>query len=433
MKINFKNFFEKFSFILIFLYCILPFVLSIVNVLNYNISYDFRFIYTLIIGLLSLLLFITYLIKELKKPKINLKNILPIILLCLFFIWACLSALFSFDKKIAFLGSEYRKEGVLSYLFYGGFIGLGAMIKNEKKYIILGNILLLTAIFAGIINYLSTNLSLRLFLNLPYSGFFHHPNHFGYFLDISIIISIILFLKNKSKIFKIYYFVTYLFLLFILIINNTFGSYLAILFSLVILLIYLIKNKFYKYGILIIVPFLILSCTLKTSNYENNKVIVFDNFIVLAYDLRIIVKPQYGYLKKYEPDKENIDSVGSFRGGLWRNGLNFIKQKPIFGYGPDSLEREYNKVNIYMDRAHNLIIQLAASVGIIGALLYFSSLIITLIKTYNKSKFNMAISLIILCYLISAMFGNSMYTISPYFMFLYGILIGRYIDGDKYV
>ena len=427
--------FSNVSFYLGIIYCLLPFFYSLMNLYDNNSASNFRYMFMAIIGSIALFSFIIYIIFLKRNCKLTFKNILPLILLISFLIWSFISSCLSNNKSISFLGTDYRKEGFLTYLFYGGFIGIGAMINDKNKYKILANIILITAIYGGAINLLGNEISLKLFATNPYAGFFHHFNHFAYFLNICIFIAILLMLDAKKILFKLYYFIVYIFLLFILIINNTFGVYLAILFSIIILIIYLIKNKLYKYAIIIFLPFLILSCILKSDNYQYNKTIVFDNFVDLGYDLKILTNNSKNTENNINSEIVNIDSVGSDRGGLWRNGLNFIKQKPLFGYGPDNLESEYNKLNIDMDRAHNLIIQLAATTGIIGCLFYFSSLFVILIYNFKRNKFTLAISLIIVSYLISSMFGNSMYTISPYFMLLFGVLIGINLrcDGDNYV
>ena len=46
-------------------------------------------------------------------------------------------------------------------------------------------------------------------------------------------------------------------------------------------------------------------------------------------------------------DSEDIGFAGSARWPLWVNGLEFIKQRPLFGYGLDNLGVRYALVKHY--------------------------------------------------------------------------------------
>ena len=104
-------------------------------------------------------------------------------------------------------------------------------------------------------------------------------------------------------------------------------------------------------------------------------------------------------------------------------------QKPILGYGAENLEVEYAKYNINQDRPHNLIIQLATTSGLPGLLLYISGIGLILFRGLKRLKEDdntyIAVYFTVIAYLISAMFGNSMYYTSPYFFILLGFIMNK--------
>ena len=123
------------------------------------------------------------------------------------------------------------------------------------------------------------------------------------------------------------------------------------------------------------------------------------------------------------------EKAGSGRAKLWRYGLIMISQKPILGYGAENLEAEYAKYNVNADRPHNLLIQLATTSGIPGLLLYVSAIAIILFRGIKYLKVDDEVYLVAyfvtLAYLISAMFGNSMYYTSPYFFIFLGFVMNK--------
>ena len=117
--------------------------------------------------------------------------------------------------------------------------------------------------------------------------------------------------------------------------------------------------------------------------------------------------------------------VGTNRGMLWINAIKFIKEKPIFGYGLDNLGYKYMENNITINMPHNLILGLSATIGIPGMLFYIFSVLLVLIKGFkNLKNGDHIINLpyfVIVSHLISSMFGNTMYYVTPYYVIILGM------------
>lgn len=89
-------------------------------------------------------------------------------------------------------------------------------------------------------------------------------------------------------------------------------------------------------------------------------------------------------LEGVEIDRNIDESYGFFTGRtvIWKFGLEQFKEKPIFGYGPQS-HRDHFIVDNYLRHFHNLIIQIIVSVGAVGSVFifaFFALIVIYLLK-----------------------------------------------------
>ena len=94
------------------------------------------------------------------------------------------------------------------------------------------------------------------------------------------------------------------------------------------------------------------------------------------------------------------DSTAQTRLMSWQSGLKGFLDKPLLGYGLENFAIPFNKyfqakyydlapTQPYFDRAHNVIIELLATTGLVGLasyLLVFAAIIYSLIKTYKRDN-----------------------------------------------
>ena len=407
--------------------------------------YEYK--YMQIVGLIGIYIFAVTIIKKIIKnqdKKQLLKELLPILFLIGYLIWTFISCMFAENKHNAFYGEEYRKEGLITYLIYAGFFSCAFSIETNKLRKYLLNIFIVVAVTnALLIYFVNTNSAFEkiIFYKDLKTGVFYNQNHYGYYLLLATTLSNLFFIIEKNKLMKIFYVVSYIILLYFLIINNTFGCYLAILITILLFSIYCIYKKKYKFLCSIsIVIFLVLS--IFTQYDEKN--IVYNNIQTFSKDISSIfsiTKPK-ATNNETESTKENsisvindeekqIEKAGSGRIKLWKYGIKIFLKSPILGYGADNLQTEYEKYNINQDRPHNLLIQLATTSGIPGLILYICGIGLIIFKGFktikNENEIYVGILFTIIAYLISAMFGNSMYYTSPYFFILLGMLYKKEI------
>ncbi len=371
--------------------------------------------------------------KTCKNKKELLKELLPIAILLMYLMWTLVSAIFAKNKNLAFYGTSYRKDGFITYLIYAGFFACAFLMdsKRLRKYLL--NIFILVACLTIIFIEMANNghlYNIFDFNNID-TGVFSNSNHYGYYLLLVLLTSFLLFITEKTKVNKGLYLISYIFILYYFIKNNTFGCYIAFTVTAIIYFIYSIYiKKNITSSVIGLIIFVIMSFVVQIDGQS----LVSKNVIVLFNDISKILNINLDNKEELNEDNSNWEKAGSGRAVLWKYGIQFFLEKPIIGYGPENLEQEYARFDINQDRPHNLLIQLATTSGIIGMLSYCTAIGIIIIKGIRcfsrKDSVQKLVLFAVVAYLISAMFGNSMYYTSPYFFIFLGWLMKDNI-GDK--
>ena len=417
---------DIFLFILIIFLLLLPILKQFLPITMLIVESNYLILQTLgILGLYFLVINIYINFEKNNNKKIYLKNLIPIFILVLYMLWTFISSFNAENKHIAFNGTEYRKEGYFTYLAYAGIFGLAFCINSEKLKKILLYLFLIIALLSTIFAQFAEHGYFNHFfwsVDAKTASFFQF-NHYGYYLLIANAIACSLFITEKNKFFKILNLIIYSYLLYYLIFNDTFGCYLALILDLIIFLIFCIIKKYKKISIIILISTFILISVF--SIHFNNYVAT--NITVFKDDIQTIISVD-------SPESQILDT-GTHRMGLWINGIKFFIKKPILGYGPEQLENKYTEVGISQDRPHNLLIQLATTSGFPGLILYISSILIILLRSFKifniKNLLHTVCMFSSIAYLISSMFGNSMYYTSPYFFLLLGFLFNELLKLEQ--
>lgn len=419
---------EKVSYILLILWCLNPIIeYFLKNVIHFGYTAYTQFIIT-VVGVIGMFNYILYFYKYKHENKLDLKSTLkkyiPLFLIILLFIFALISTFFAKDKHIAIMGESYRKEGLIRYLFYAGFILASSIIKNKKYIYNILKIIVISSVLIVIIPSFNPYNTINIFNDYEFSNIYFQFNHYGYYLMICCILSLFIFLKQKNNYKKIICIGIYTILSIFLILNNTFGCILAFIITLLCLFIYCFIFKWKRKNILIVsIIFITLSCIMVDKNCNN---IVFNNFKSLFLDGKTVV----GYTFNKENENE-FYKTGTYRGLLWKHAIDLTLKHPIVGGGIESLNHYYGINGINQDRPHNIILQISSFIGIPGAIIYiiliFYIVYNNFIKLKNKNSIQICLFFTGMCYFISSMFGNTMFYTSPYFLIILGFLIS-YID-----
>lgn len=428
-KIEYK-YFSIISFVLLSIWILSPLLVMFSNLFNPK-NYSLILLYKVlqIIGYFGLFLGFIYMLKNIFKDdnyknKLDYKKYLPILILILLLLWCYITCFGSINISRSIWGTFYRKDGFMSYLYYFGILLLGMMLKGEDKKNIVDELIIIEIIIATF-NLFNNDLTNSLLYNQKhYIGIFSNTNHYGYYLMFGIIPSIILFLNEKKK---LKYFLSYIILLYILVLNDTFGCFLAVFCTIVIITIYYIK--YHKKEIKKLIPIILAIIIICINNERYGQNIFLNNINLILLDSHQIKEA----IK--EKDIEKINKIGTTRGVLWRYGLKASIEKPIIGYGIENIESYYRVNGVPKDRPHNMLIQFLVFTGIPGMLLYilfiFTIFKRSIFRIKELKEIDLLALFMVICYFESSLVGNSMFYTSPYYFIFLGILIPNLFYNRK--
>ncbi|OEH84220.1 hypothetical protein BHU72_12515 [Desulfuribacillus stibiiarsenatis] len=152
----------------------------------------------------------------------------------------------------------------------------------------------------------------------------------------------------------------------------------------------------------------------------------------------------WNLLQKYYPHESPLDRLGSGRGFIWRNSLEMVYQKPIFGYGMETFAhhfpqgdlRKFNglgQMKIIVDKPHNLYLQIAVGAGIPALLIFIIinlCVLLLIIKKIYEDYLHQKIdtllitaTLMIVAYLVQGVFNDSTIGVSILYWIFLGVLL----------
>lgn len=376
---------------------------------------------TLYIGIIFSLLFFYKRHLEAQKPlriKAFIRKNTSLILFICFAVWIFISVAVNGFSKITINGDIFRSEGLLTFtayisLFYIGYI-LNKTRYSDLFYIILSVVgFLLSVIY--IINFCCDK---DFLIKSASSMGFLHMNHYSYFNVIQTIMAGLIFTTAKNKWCKAISFIAFIAATVTVVINNTLGGYLAIIcaFIFYIIVASLCKGRFDVTSIIPILLFIIILtvCAISSKELKDN---IFSNINQLSNDSSTILD---------EDKNTHNHSTGELRLVLWKETIEFIKEKPIFGYGGETVPQElFERTQGACDRPHNEFLQYAFFYGIPAAVIYIVSIFLIYLKGLFNRKRLSAQHIIALCcvagYLVSSVFGNTTTSTTPFMFIMLGM------------
>lgn len=376
-----------------FLYKKFDFLIDIIGNLHGTIYY--------IAGIFAIIFAILILYKSIKNKEFKPQK--WDICFMLLLLWGFFSVIFAEDKELAIIGS-HRMDGYFSYLIYASvYIGVRSL-KNEKIKLWIIRFFSLVA----------TSLCMDFFFKESITSIFFNQNHFGYLLTLSSMLLCGLFIYERKIYIKILYILMFCINAYTLINVNTFGCYLAVLLGLVFTPVLMLISKkgksFVLQSFIVLVLFVVISI-----GADSGTDITRNNFNQLGSDI-----------EKIATNAEDVNDAGSYRIRLWKHSFKYIKEKPIFGWGPENTYYSFYEDGMGYDRPHNEYIQCALFMGIPAAIFYIVGLVLIFIHCMKNRKqlpsYAIISGITVFAYCISAFFGNSMFYTTPYFFIMLGIV-----------
>ncbi len=378
-----------------------------------------RVLFCLFAGITALVCIATA-VRDKQKPSAIISGNKPFLLFAAFLLLMLISYLVVgkpfFDDPFNHLGINSSETHIMYIMFFTVYFFLGSRIRSPKiKGLIIHFNVLISFIIAsfGLVDcYIAPLRPFRLtqIWDGCFPGVWSNPNHYGYYLTLMTLLSVGMLLYEKERSWKIFGLVSSAVHCVTMVLNDTFGSYLAIWFGFVFLIIVNIII-FRKFPLLLLIPaavLLLASIFLPTWAGSMGQ-----NFAALGQDTVSIVN-----------NDENAGLAGSVRWTLWRTAAEGIMESPIFGQGLEGwadilLERSTTGIH-----PHNEYLQYALFFGIPAACCYIAGLVAVFLRgLFNRKKLD---GLTLMClaaafgYCVSAFFGNPKFYTAPYFFMILG-------------
>jgi len=335
------------------------------------------------------------------RPKWNFLTIS----IGLYAIALTLSTIFSATPYLSFWGDAERMMGLFGMLHFFALFLIGASLFKEKKELwkLLNAFVLVSFVLCiyGILQRFGlTSIKpgeLRIVATLGNAGTFAGYLIFGLFFSLYLFLN--LFKERKKNISTavfisciVFYALSLIAHLAAIFLTGTRGAYLGVfggLFLSAVFIIIKLKNKKLKISL---AGVLLISIILYSGFYINRD----KNFVK---DNHYLYRITHFSLS---------DSTAQTRLMAWKWGFEGFKEKPILGHGFENYSISFNKnfeskyydlaSNEYFDRAHNIVIELMSTTGIIGLLTYlmiFISIVYCIKRGYKKNDDYMYLGVII--------------------------------------
>lgn len=362
------------------------------------------------------IIFVLYIIRLKLDNKLkgliaeNKKN--PVIIFFgIFCLLMIISTLINGADTLTLFGEPYRAEGLLGYLSYIVYFLLAAFCMGEKKKHLWLNLFAVTSAAIAVFQIID-EVFLGAEFNLSVKGFiFSQFNHYGYYVMMSLMSFVMLFITEKNAKKRIIYALGIPLMTSALIFNNTFGCQLALIVGFIFICIILKLTDKKALKALLAVALVLLTFVTAYFTNDTARKRINSNFSQVASDI--------------DETDENVTTTG-LRLILWENGIKFISEKPIFGHGADKTAERMNEASDYDNsRCHNEYLHYAICFGIPASAVYCAAVFCVYLRGLKNKKHLTSAELIGLCgaftYLASAFVGNTMYYTAPFLFIFLGL------------
>lgn len=434
--------------------CILVSLFAIPSEITYKTGYVYINCGLAICGVAGM---ITALIAILKK-YIHKSMLIPVCSFGFMILWGVLSLINSYDKNIAFYGSNGRGEGLLALIFYFCmFITAMTLTKENAIHTVMDSIVAmgLVNVIWGILQI--TDITSSFADSKDYydyisnvgninaaSGLCQSPMFLAMALSLALMTAITGACICESNGRRLIYTLSAILFSFMIMFTYTALGICGIILSVIAgIALIIVKKKdklnFSKIGCVIASS--LLAVLLAICNAVGNA------GEYRTYDGNLMWLDSYNRLSSsgiYDAKEINIKSVPEVYGFLTKDTLDIIKQYPLLGTGEDNLiypqiKQSYKIIDNIgtFDRNYNEYLYTGATRGIPSMIalivLIVSSLAIG-VKTVkrNKNENLLIILLVTFCGAILLLIGNSNIVFSPIFWICTGICAGAdIIKGDE--
>jgi O-antigen ligase len=300
--------------------------------------------------------------------------------LSLFLFSLTISTIFSVDPSRSFFSNYERMAGLLVYLhLFAFFLVISSVFRKRGDWTKILTISLIAAFLVSVIGLLAQIVGEK---KMPISVAWHgstlgNSSFLGSYLLFNLFFAIYLFFEKEGRT----------------------RPFLGTLMIVVALAFYTSRAR--AASLASVLGFVLILVLYLVFKKENKKLkilgrLVFFSLIILILSFVVILEIPGSIFQKIL-----ISHSNQARPLIWQMALSGLKERPIFGWGPETFELIFDKYfhpcfflkecggEIWFDRAHNLIFDTLATTGIFGLfafLFLFSSAFYILFKNLSQRK-----------------------------------------------
>jgi len=337
---------------------------------------------------------------------------LPMLIFILFVISIILVTVIRGANEYDLTGHPYMYESIYSYITYPlVYFFCGMMLFNEKLRRLIFYMLIFTALPINILAAVNKWIvKLSVFQGSGVCAVFHNSNHYGYYLAITIIASALLFVYEQKLWLRIVCAASAVTATIVLVINNTLGAYLAVLFVLILFVVYCFffvrENKLLS--VLLLLTF--VGITVIMTFFQDT---IFSSILGLFGDIGNIIEDPL-------ETKNDNRSSNIARWQLWKGTIRNLKDHPFLGFGVEGLLNTH-----HIGTPHNEFLQYAEFFGIQTSLLYIAACCTVMLRAFFRiktvDKTTVTGFFVCLGYLASSFFGVAIYYTTPFIYIFLGL------------
>ena len=305
-------------------------------------------------------------------------------------------------------GDPYRGENIFRFMFYPFiffFCGMFIYKSGWKRGLLY--LLMLTSVPLNIVTLIDKYVTpVYYFVGEGMSSVFYQFNHYGYYLVVVSVTAALLFVYEEKLPLKMLSLACFVLAVSTLIINDTLGAFLAAGFALVCFVVYSLIWERGRFKFILAVLGVFVLVTALCSFVKNDLVSSLANTVT---DVQTIAT-----------NSEGAENAGTGRWGIWKSSVKFMLERPLYGWGIETLQHEYDLL-----APHNEVLLYAVYFGIPVAVAYVAAVGFTMIRSMLSLKkvpeLTRICFFVTIGYLASSMFGNTMHYTTPFMYCFLGL------------
>ncbi|ACV64101.1 O-antigen polymerase [Desulfofarcimen acetoxidans DSM 771] len=362
-----------------------------------------RYIMLAVLGIMSLVI--------LSNDRIQLKHP-AFIPLGLFIFFGLLSTLFAPEPVTAWIGNPYRYTGYTTYLFCLLLFILAYRSNHAEQILKYAVCTAVLVSFIALLQYLGYN-------PVPHEPYregirsystLGNPDFLGSYQVFILPAAMFFYLRKK----KLRWLISSALIYLGLIVCQTRSSWIAFFTTFTFILLYALPlPKIRKPAALLLITFFVIFCLCSLSK---GGVVFLNRAGSIAGEASAALRFE--------------ENAGNGRVMIWKETLKLLPAHWAFGLGPDHLGYAGLKTKHQhpIDKAHNIFLEIAITMGVFALLFYLAFL--SFFLSLYRTKYGLMYLAMILAYIIQGLFSIEVVLIMPLFWIVLGFSL-RYTAGEK--